>query len=166
VRAGCTAAIVSRNVFAHESGIHQDGMLKHTQTCEIITPESVGVKQTSLVMGKHSGRHAFIHKLKDLGYELAANQFEDAFVRFKALADRKKHVYDEDIEALVDAEIHSYSARVIPEATSFRRTACAHSSSILKYRATAFVPTSKGCASPGWRSFSILSFVAAPLNWD
>jgi hypothetical protein len=62
--------------------------------------------------------------------------------------------------------IHSYSARVIPEAASFRRTACAHSSSILKYRATAFVPTSKGCASPGWRSFSILSLVAAPLNWD
>src|SRR5262249_62340081 len=63
-------------------------------------------------------------------------------------------------------EFDSYSARVIPEATSFRRTACAHSSSILKYRATALVPTSKGCASPGWRSFSILSLVAAPLNWD
>ena len=62
--------------------------------------------------------------------------------------------------------IRSYSACVIPEAASFRRTACAHSSSILKYRATAFVPTSKGCASPGWRSFSILSLVAAPLNWD
>src|SRR5580698_5680787 len=98
-------AIVGRNAFAHESGIHQDGMLKHTQTYEIMTPESVGVKQTSLVMGKHSGRHAFIHKLKDLGYELAGNQLEDAFVRFKALADRKKHVYDEDIEALVDEEI-------------------------------------------------------------
>jgi 2-isopropylmalate synthase len=98
-------AIVGRNAFAHESGIHQDGMLKHTQTYEIMMPEDVGVKQTSLVMGKHSGRHAFAHKLEELGYRLAGNQLEDAFVRFKALADRKKHVYDEDIEALVDEEI-------------------------------------------------------------
>ena len=98
-------AIVGRNAFAHESGIHQDGMLKHTQTYEIMTPESVGVKQTSLVMGKHSGRHAFSHKLEELGYHLAGNQLEDAFVRFKALADRKKHVYDEDLEALVDEGI-------------------------------------------------------------
>src|ERR1700719_3386487 len=105
-------AIVGRNAFAHESGIHQDGMLKHTQTYEIMTPESVGVKQTSLVMGKHSGRHAFIHKLKDLGYELAANQLEDAFMRFKALADRKKHVYDEDIEALVDEGIATAQDRI------------------------------------------------------
>ncbi len=98
-------AIVGRNAFAHESGIHQDGMLKHTQTYEIMVPEDVGVKQSSLVMGKHSGRHAFVHKLEELGYRLAGNQLEDAFVRFKALADRKKHVYDEDIEALVDEEI-------------------------------------------------------------
>ena len=105
-------AIVGRNAFAHECGIHQDGMLKNTQTYEIMTPESVGVKQTSLVMGKHSGRHAFIHKLKDLGYELADNQLEDAFVRFKALADRKKHVYDEDIEALVDEEIATAQDRI------------------------------------------------------
>ena len=63
-------AIVGRNAFAHESGIHQDGMLKHTQTYEIMTPETVGVKQTSLVMGKHSGRHAFVHKLEELGYKL------------------------------------------------------------------------------------------------
>ncbi|MGC1466963.1 MAG: 2-isopropylmalate synthase [Pseudolabrys sp.] len=98
-------AIVGRNAFAHESGIHQDGMLKNAQTYEIMTPESVGVKQTSLVMGKHSGRHAFVHKLEELGYQLAENQLEDAFVRFKALADRKKQIYDEDIEALVDEEI-------------------------------------------------------------
>src|SRR5262249_36644526 len=71
-------AIVGRNAFAHESGIHQDGMLKHTQTYEIMTPESVGVKQTSLVMGKHSGRHAFVHKLEEMGYHLASNQLEDA----------------------------------------------------------------------------------------
>jgi 2-isopropylmalate synthase len=105
-------AIVGRNAFAHESGIHQDGMLKHTQTYEIMTPETVGVKQTSLVMGKHSGRHAFVHKLEEMGYKLAANQLEDAFVRFKALADRKKHVYDEDIEALVDEEIAHAQDRV------------------------------------------------------
>src|SRR5258708_6143371 len=105
-------AIVGRNAFAHESGIHQDGMLKHTQTYEIMTPESVGVKQTSLVMGKHSGRHAFIHKLEELGYHLQSNQLEDAFVRFKTLADRKKHVYDEDIEALVDEEIATAQDRI------------------------------------------------------
>jgi 2-isopropylmalate synthase len=105
-------AIVGRNAFAHESGIHQDGMLKNAQTYEIMTPESVGVKQTSLVMGKHSGRHAFVHKLQDLGYQLAGNQLEDAFVRFKALADRKKHVYDEDIEALVDEEIATAQDRI------------------------------------------------------
>src|SRR5947199_1487668 len=105
-------AIVGRNAFAHESGIHQDGMLKHTQTYEIMTPDSVGVKQTSLVMGKHSGRHAFVHKLEELGYHLAGNQLEDAFVRFKALADRKKHVYDEDIEALVDERIATAQDRI------------------------------------------------------
>jgi 2-isopropylmalate synthase len=98
-------AIVGRNAFAHESGIHQDGILKYQQTYEIMTPESVGVGKTSLVMGKHSGRNAFRTKLKEMGYELGENAFEDAFNRFKALADRKKHVYDEDIEALVDEEI-------------------------------------------------------------
>ena len=98
-------AIVGRNAFAHESGIHQDGMIKNATTYEIMTPESVGVSKTSLVMGKHSGRAAFKSKLKDLGYELGENALEDAFNRFKALADRKKHVYDEDIEALVDENI-------------------------------------------------------------
>ena len=105
-------AIVGRNAFAHESGIHQDGMLKNAQTYEIMTPETVGVKQTSLVMGKHSGRHAFVHKLEEMGYHLQKNQLEDAFVRFKALADRKKHVYDEDIEALVDEEIAHAQDRI------------------------------------------------------
>ena len=105
-------AIVGRNAFAHESGIHQDGMLKNSQTYEIMTPETVGVKQTSLVMGKHSGRHAFVHKLEEMGYHLQSNQLEDAFVRFKTLADRKKHVYDEDIEALVDEEIAHAQDRI------------------------------------------------------
>jgi 2-isopropylmalate synthase len=105
-------AIVGRNAFAHESGIHQDGMLKHTQTYEIMTPESVGVTKTSLVMGKHSGRNAFRVKLREMGYELGENAFEDAFNRFKALADRKKHVYDEDIEALVDEGIATQQDRM------------------------------------------------------
>jgi 2-isopropylmalate synthase len=98
-------AIVGRNAFAHESGIHQDGMLKNAHTYEIMTPESVGVSKTSLVMGKHSGRHAFREKLKELGYDLGENQLNDAFNRFKELADRKKFVYDEDLVALVDDEI-------------------------------------------------------------
>jgi 2-isopropylmalate synthase len=105
-------AIVGRNAFAHESGIHQDGILKHTQTYEIMTPESVGVSKTSLVMGKHSGRNAFRSKLKELGYELGENAFEDAFSRLKALADRKKVIYDEDIEALVDEEIATATDRI------------------------------------------------------
>jgi 2-isopropylmalate synthase len=105
-------AIVGRNAFAHESGIHQDGMLKHAETYEIMTPASVGVRQTSLVMGKHSGRAAFVHKLAELGYELADNQMQDAFVRFKALADKKKQIYDEDIEALVDEEIATAHDRI------------------------------------------------------
>jgi len=98
-------AIVGKNAFAHESGIHQDGMLKHAETYEIMRPEDVGVKATSLVMGKHSGRHAFREKLKELGFEIGQNAFEDAFRRFKDLADQKKHVYDEDIEALVEDQI-------------------------------------------------------------
>ena len=105
-------AIVGRNAFAHESGIHQDGMLKNTQTYEIMTPDTVGVKSTSLVMGKHSGRNAFRDKLKNLGYSLSDNQLEDAFVRFKELADRKKVIYDEDIEALVDEEMAASHDRI------------------------------------------------------
>jgi len=96
-------AIVGKNAFAHESGIHQDGMLKNRNTYEIMTPESVGVKQTSLVMGKHSGRHAFKDKLTDLGYmNITDDIIQTAFGKFKVLADKKKHVYDEDIAALVD----------------------------------------------------------------
>ena len=108
-------AIVGKNAFAHESGIHQDGVLKNAETYEIMTPESVGVRASSLVMGKHSGRHAFREKLRELGFELGDNALEDAFKRFKDLADRKKHVYDEDIEALVEdaAAIASESIRIV-----------------------------------------------------
>ena len=95
-------AIVGANAFAHESGIHQDGMLKNAQTYEIMTPESVGLTESKLVMGKHSGRHAFRQKLTELGYDLGDNAIQDAFKRFKDLADLKKDVFDEDIVALVD----------------------------------------------------------------
>jgi 2-isopropylmalate synthase len=105
-------AIVGRNAFAHESGIHQDGMLKNTQTYEIMTPESVGVTKTSLVMGKHSGRHAFRERLKELGYTLGDNALEDAFKRFKDLADRKKEIFDEDLEALIDGEMSNQSDKI------------------------------------------------------
>ncbi len=99
-------AIVGRNAFAHESGIHQDGVLKNAATYEIMTPESVGWTRSNLVMGKHSGRAAFRDKLRSLGYaELGDNALNDAFRRFKDLADRKKAVYDEDIMALVDDEV-------------------------------------------------------------
>jgi 2-isopropylmalate synthase len=105
-------AIVGKNAFAHESGIHQDGMLKHAETYEIMRPEDVGVRATSLVMGKHSGRHAFKDKLSELGYELGDNALQEAFRRFKDLADRKKNVYDEDIEALVEDQITIESENV------------------------------------------------------
>ena len=98
-------AIVGANAFAHESGIHQDGMLKDASTYEIMTPESVGLAESSLVLGKHSGRAAFRQKLIDLGYTLADNEFQDAFKRFKDLADAKKQVFEEDIVALVDDEV-------------------------------------------------------------
>ena len=105
-------AIVGANAFAHEAGIHQDGMLKHAGTYEIMTPESVGLKESSLVLGKHSGRHAFNEKLKELGYDLGDNALQDAFKRFKDLADIKKEVFDEDIVALVDDEVVRGNDRV------------------------------------------------------
>jgi 2-isopropylmalate synthase len=99
-------AIVGRNAFAHESGIHQDGMLKNTLTYEIMTPESVGWTKSNLVLGKHSGRAAFRDKLKALGYgDLGDNAVNDAFTRFKELADKKKTIFEEDIVALVDDEV-------------------------------------------------------------
>ncbi|MEM6390279.1 MAG: 2-isopropylmalate synthase [Pseudomonadota bacterium] len=94
-------AIVGKNAFAHESGIHQDGMLKSADTFEIMRPEDVGLSETNIVMGKHSGRAALRSKLKNLGFEMADNQLNDLFVRFKALADRKKEVFDDDLIALV-----------------------------------------------------------------
>ncbi len=98
-------AIVGDNAFAHESGIHQDGLLKEKTTYEIMKPESVGISRSILVLGKHSGRHAFRTRLKELGYELSEEELNRAFRTFKILADRKKEVFDEDIEAIVQDEI-------------------------------------------------------------
>jgi 2-isopropylmalate synthase len=98
-------AIVGQNAFAHESGIHQDGMLKFRETYEIMDPAIVGVPKTSLVLGKHSGRAAFKDRIAQLGYKLNDEQVEQSFVKFKTLADKKKEVFDEDIEALIDTQL-------------------------------------------------------------
>jgi 2-isopropylmalate synthase len=98
-------AIVGENAFAHEAGIHQDGVLKYRETYEIMDPASVGIAKNSLVLGKHSGRHAFKDRVRELGYTLTDEQLEPAFVKFKQLADKKKEVFDEDIEALVDEQL-------------------------------------------------------------
>ncbi|MGM0880217.1 MAG: 2-isopropylmalate synthase [Bacillota bacterium] len=98
-------AIVGANAFAHESGIHQDGMLKEKTTYEIISPDTIGLKESKLVLGKHSGRHAFREKLIDLGYELEEEAVNTAFAKFKDLADRKKTVSDEDIRAMLEEKL-------------------------------------------------------------
>lgn len=101
-------AIVGKNAFAHEAGIHQDGVLKERTTYEIMTPESVGYPSNKLVLGKHSGRHAFVARLKEMGFELTNEEIEIAFSKFKELADKKKEVYDEDIAAIVENQISSH----------------------------------------------------------
>lgn len=98
-------AIVGANAFAHESGIHQDGVLKEKMTYEIMTPESVGIPKSSLILGKLSGRHAFRERVRELGYRLSDQDFELAFSRFKQLADKKRQIFDEDIESIVVEEV-------------------------------------------------------------
>ena len=105
IRVQPNKAIVGANAFAHESGIHQDGLLKNKTTYEIMTPETVGLSKSTLVLGKHSGRHALRDRVRSLGYELSDDQMERAFQAFKNLCDLKKQVYDEDIEAIVADEI-------------------------------------------------------------
>ena len=99
-------AIVGANAFAHEAGIHQDGMLKHHETYEIMRPETVGAAQTRLVLGKHSGRHAFAVRLRELGHVVEGEDLDRAFERFKALADKKKSLTDADLEALIASELY------------------------------------------------------------
>ena len=106
-------AIVGKNAFAHESGIHQDGMLKNAETFEIMRPEDVGLSATNLVMGKHSGRAALRSKLENLGFTLADNQLKDVFVRFKELADRKKEIYEEDLIALMRNDEDTANDRLV-----------------------------------------------------
>jgi len=98
-------AIVGENAFAHESGIHQDGVLKERTTYEIMTPQSIGLTKSKIVLGKHSGRHAFSKRLEDLGIKLGKVDLDKAFTRFKRLADMKKEIFDEDLEAIVEDEI-------------------------------------------------------------
>ena len=131
-------AIVGANAFAHESGIHQDGMLKDRTTYEIINPETVGVTKSSLVLGKHSGRHAFNDRLCELGFDLNEEELDRAFARFKDLADKKKEISDEDIKALINDEF-----RVIPDRFKLRYLHFTGGSTIVP-TATVGVEGSKG----------------------
>ena len=99
-------AIVGANAFAHESGIHQHGMLNNSETYEIMTPESIGLKKNSMVLGKHSGRHAFKDKIENLGFDISSEELDEAFKEFKSLADQKKQIYDSDIEAILTKKIN------------------------------------------------------------
>jgi len=105
-------AIVGANAFAHEAGIHQDGMLKNAETYEIMTPESVGLNKSSLVLGKHSGKHAFSEKLKELGYDFGDNALMEVFGRFKDLADKKKEIFEEDLIALAGERTLTYDEHI------------------------------------------------------
>lgn len=149
-------AIVGANAFAHESGIHQDGVLKHRSTYEIMRPQDIGLATNRLVMGKHSGRHAFREKLAEMGYNPTDDELDRLFARFKELADRKKELSDRDIEALVDEGLHripeiwtldsfqvSSGNRAIPTATvglwregmEYREAACGDGPVDAAYRA-------------------------------
>ncbi|MGI6432799.1 MAG: 2-isopropylmalate synthase [Sphaerochaetaceae bacterium] len=99
-------AVVGANAFAHESGIHQHGMMAHANTYEIMTPESIGLKKTTMVLGKHSGRHAFVNKMGELGYELDESMAEKLFADFKNVADKKKEITDRDLVALMESGTH------------------------------------------------------------
>ncbi len=128
-------AVVGQNAFAHEAGIHQDGMLKERSTYEIMNPLEVGLPQTELVLGKHSGRHALRQRVLDLGYHLDENQLQKVFDGFKTLADRKKVIYDADIEALAEAQMYTGPAVWTLEAVTCNA-------------GTATIPTASVCLCP------------------
>ena len=111
-------AVVGQNAFSHEAGIHQDGMLKDRSTYEIMNPQDVGLPQTELVLGKHSGRHALKQRILELGYHLDENQMQKVFDSFKTLADRKKVIYDADVEALAEAQMYTGPAMWTLEAVT------------------------------------------------
>ena len=106
-------AIVGANAFAHTSGIHQDGLLKDKTTYEIMRPESIGLIESKMVMGKLSGRHAFRQRLEDLGYKLSEDELNHAFERFKKLADQKKEIFEEDLEVIVSEELAKMSEQIV-----------------------------------------------------
>jgi 2-isopropylmalate synthase len=117
-------AVVGLNAFAHEAGIHQDGMLKERRTYEIMNPEDVGVPRTELVLGKHSGRHALRQRVEDLGYHLDEDQLDKVFEAFKVLADRKKVIYDADVEALAEAQLAESQLRGVPTVWALEAVTC------------------------------------------
>lgn len=121
-------AIIGENAFAHEAGIHQDGVLKHRETYEIMNPRDIGVPESKLVLGKHSGRHALADRIKVLGYTVDDAVVQKVYDRFKELADRKKEVYDEDLEALLDAELSSEVS--LWQLEKFRVTAGSHDTAV------------------------------------
>ncbi|MDD5236798.1 MAG: 2-isopropylmalate synthase, partial [Candidatus Omnitrophica bacterium] len=139
-------AVVGGNAFRHESGIHQDGVLKERSTYEIIRPEDVGFTGTGLVLGKHSGRHAFSQRLKVLGFKLNETQLQKAFVRFKELADKKKNIFDEDLITIVEDQIKTVSETwhldnfVVTSGSAIRPSATVE----LKKKGKHFIATSSG----------------------
>ncbi len=144
-------AIVGNNAFAHESGIHQDGVLKERTTYEIMSPELVGVYKNNLVLGKHSGRHAFKDRLFDLGYQLSDEELEKAFSSFKDLADKKKEISDDDIEALIKVQ-----GRSVPERFSLEYL---HVSS-----GTTLIPTATVRLSIDQMTFEAASTGSGPME--
>ena len=138
-------AIVGRNAFAHEAGIHQDGMLKERSTYEIMRPEDVGVPRTDLVLGKHSGRHALRERVAELGYTSTDEQLETLFDDFKALADKKKEVYDEDLIVLIEKHLEDVPAHW--QLVSLHTTAGLERPADGHGRASA-APTARSCRTP------------------
>jgi 2-isopropylmalate synthase len=108
-------AIVGKNAFAHESGIHVDGILKHRETYEIMTPEMIGLSGSRMVLGRHSGRHGFVERCRQLGYNLSEPEIQAAYEKFLEIADKKKEVFDEDIAAIINDEVRTVDQRYVLE---------------------------------------------------